>query len=52
LPSGHRSITRNIATVHGIEEQGDTRTLAMELVDGEDLSQRIRCGESLEPVEK
>jgi hypothetical protein len=31
----------NIAAIYGIEEQGDTRALVMELVEGEDLSQLI-----------
>ena len=31
----------NIAHVHGLEESGGIRALVMELVDGEDLSQRI-----------
>ena len=34
----------NIAAVYGLEEQGTTRALVMELVDGEDLSQRIARG--------
>jgi serine/threonine protein kinase/Tol biopolymer transport system component len=34
----------HIAQVHGFEESGDTSMLVMELVDGEDLSQRIRRG--------
>ena len=31
----------NIAHIHGLEESGGVRALVMELVDGEDLSQRI-----------
>jgi Tol biopolymer transport system component len=34
----------NIAHVHGFEESGSARALVMELVDGEDLSQRILRG--------
>ena len=34
----------NIAAVYGLEEQGSTRALVMELVEGEDLSQRIARG--------
>src|SRR5262245_3291447 len=34
----------NIAHVHGLEESGGTTALVMELVDGEDLSQRIARG--------
>jgi serine/threonine protein kinase/Tol biopolymer transport system component len=34
----------NIAHVHGVEESGDVRALVMELVEGEDLSQRIAGG--------
>jgi eukaryotic-like serine/threonine-protein kinase len=34
----------NIAAIYGIEEQGSTRALVMELVEGEDLSQRISRG--------
>ena len=34
----------NIAQVHGFEESGATSALVMELVEGEDLSQRIRRG--------
>ncbi len=34
----------NIATVHGFEKDGDTHFLVMELVDGEDLSERLRRG--------
>ena len=32
------------AGIYGIEESGDTRALVMELVEGEDLSQRIARG--------
>jgi Tol biopolymer transport system component len=34
----------NIAAIYGLEEQGGTRALVMELVDGEDLAQRIARG--------
>jgi serine/threonine protein kinase/Tol biopolymer transport system component len=34
----------NIAHIHGLEESGDVRALVMELVDGDDLSQRIARG--------
>ena len=34
----------NIAHIHGLEENGGVRTLVMELVEGEDLSQRIARG--------
>ena len=34
----------NIAHVHGLEESGGVRALVMELVDGEDLSQRTARG--------
>ena len=34
----------NIAAIHGLEESDGTRALVMELVDGEDLSQRIARG--------
>jgi serine/threonine protein kinase/Tol biopolymer transport system component len=34
----------HIAQIHGFEESGDTSALVMELVDGEDLSERIRRG--------
>jgi serine/threonine-protein kinase len=34
----------NIAHVHGFEESGGVRALVMELVEGEDLSQRIARG--------
>jgi Tol biopolymer transport system component len=34
----------NIAAIYGIEEGGDVRALVMELVEGEDLSQRIARG--------
>src|SRR5215203_490558 len=34
----------NIAQIHGFEQSGDTSALVMELVDGEDLSQRIPRG--------
>jgi eukaryotic-like serine/threonine-protein kinase len=33
-----------IAQVHGLEESGDVRALVMELVEGDDLSQRIARG--------
>src|SRR6188508_3468092 len=31
----------NIAHIHGLEESGGVRALVMELVEGEDLAQRI-----------
>ena len=34
----------NIAHIHGLEEGGGVRALVMELVEGEDLSQRIARG--------
>jgi eukaryotic-like serine/threonine-protein kinase len=34
----------NIAHIHGLEESGDVRALVMELVEGDDLSQRIAHG--------
>ena len=34
----------NIAHIHGLEENGGTRALVMELVDGEDLAQRLTRG--------
>jgi serine/threonine protein kinase len=34
----------NIAHIHGLEESNDVRALVMELVEGEDLSQRIARG--------
>ena len=34
----------HIAQIHGLEESGDVRALVMELVEGEDLSQRIARG--------
>jgi serine/threonine protein kinase len=34
----------NIGAIYGIEESGDVRALVMELVEGEDLSQRIARG--------
>jgi Tol biopolymer transport system component len=34
----------NIAHIHGLEESGGVRALVMELVEGEDLSQRIERG--------
>jgi serine/threonine-protein kinase len=34
----------NIAHIHGLEESGDVRALVMELVEGDDLSQRIARG--------
>jgi Tol biopolymer transport system component len=34
----------NVATVHGLHHEGDIRFVAMELVDGEDLSQRLERG--------
>jgi serine/threonine protein kinase len=34
----------NIATIHGIEESGERTFLAMELVEGETLAERIKRG--------
>src|SRR5213596_3060937 len=34
----------NIAHIHGLEESSGARALVMELVEGEDLSQRITGG--------
>jgi len=34
----------NIAHIHGLEESGGVRALVMELVEGDDLSQRIALG--------
>ena len=34
----------NIAQIHGLEESGNVRALAMELVEGEDLSERVFRG--------
>ena len=34
----------NIAIIHGLEQTGDVHALVMELVPGDDLSQRIRRG--------
>ena len=34
----------HIAQIHGVEDAGATRALVMELVDGEDLAQRIARG--------
>src|SRR5207344_2589248 len=34
----------NIAHIHGLEDSGGVRALVMELVEGEDLSQRIARG--------
>jgi serine/threonine protein kinase len=34
----------NIAHIHGLEESGGVRTLIMELVEGEDLAQRLAHG--------
>src|SRR5678816_836843 len=34
----------NIAIVHGLEQAGDVHALVMELVEGDDLSQRIARG--------
>ena len=39
-----RSITRSIAHIHGLEASGGVPALVMELVEGEDLSQRIARG--------
>ena len=35
---------KNIAHIHGLEESGGVRALVIELVDGDDLSQRIAKG--------
>ncbi|MDX1390600.1 MAG: serine/threonine-protein kinase, partial [Acidobacteriota bacterium] len=34
----------NIATVHGLHTDGEIRFLAMELIDGDDLSERLKRG--------
>src|SRR5437867_7769294 len=34
----------NIAHIHGVEDAGPTRAIVMELVDGDDLSQRLARG--------
>ena len=34
----------NIAHVHGLEESGDTHAIVMELVEGDDLAQRLARG--------
>ena len=34
----------NIAHIHGVEESGGVRALVMELVEGEDLAQRLTRG--------
>src|SRR4029079_17050303 len=34
----------NIAHIHGLEESGSVRALVMELVEGEDLAQRLTRG--------
>src|SRR6201998_797685 len=34
----------NIAAIYGLERSGDTTALVMELVEGEDLSQRVGRG--------
>ena len=34
----------NIATIHGLEQSGDTRYLVMELVSGETLAERVKGG--------
>ena len=39
-----RSIIRNIAHIHGLEKTAGVTALVMELVEGEDLSQRIARG--------
>src|SRR3984893_3276823 len=45
---GHQTLASlnqpNIAHLHGLEESGGVRALVMELVEGEDLSQRIARG--------
>src|ERR1700730_1513363 len=34
----------NIATIHGLEQFGDTSYLVMELVSGETLAERVKAG--------
>jgi Tol biopolymer transport system component len=34
----------NVAAIHGLEEVGETRFLVLELVEGEDLSERLKRG--------
>jgi Tol biopolymer transport system component len=41
----------NIATIHGLEQSGDTSYLVMELVPGEDLTERIKR-EGAVPIEE
>src|ERR1700676_3890003 len=35
----------NIATIHGLEQSGDTSYLVMELVSGETLAERVKAGQ-------
>ncbi len=42
--SSPRSTIPNIAHIHGLEESSGTTALVMELVEGEDLAQRIARG--------
>jgi eukaryotic-like serine/threonine-protein kinase len=42
----------NIAAIHGLEDSGDITALVMELVEGEDLSQRIARGTVLRACDK
>jgi serine/threonine protein kinase len=34
----------NIATIHGLEQSGDTSYLVMEMVSGETLAERVKSG--------
>ncbi len=38
----------NIAAIYGLEDEGDQRFIAMELVEGENLAQRIAAGGRIE----
>ena len=42
----------NIAAIHGLEDSGDITALVMELVEGDDLSQRIARGAVLRACDK
>jgi hypothetical protein len=42
----------NIAAIHGLEDSGDITALVMELVEGDDLSQRIARGAMLRACDK
>ena len=40
----------NITAIYGLEEAGDTRALALELVEGPTLADRIAIGGSVAPI--